>query len=90
MEEEAEKLMAENISKNFIDYEEYPQSAELCVSSSSSSMVYHVGKVNRDRAENCLKKGSGAILWLRLIIVSSWKIEPLRQYDCSFVQCTYA
>ncbi|CDS05122.1 Putative Glutamate decarboxylase [Lichtheimia ramosa] len=30
MEEEAEKLMAENISKNFIDYEEYPQSAELC------------------------------------------------------------
>jgi glutamate/tyrosine decarboxylase-like PLP-dependent enzyme len=32
MEEEAEKLMAENISKNFIDYEEYPQSAELCVS----------------------------------------------------------
>lgn len=32
MEEEAEKLMAENLSKNFIDYEEYPQSAELCVS----------------------------------------------------------
>lgn len=32
MEEEAEKLMAENLSKNFIDYEEYPQSVELCVS----------------------------------------------------------
>ncbi|KAI9483723.1 MAG: glutamate decarboxylase [Benjaminiella poitrasii] len=30
MEEEAEKLMTENLSKNFIDYEEYPQSAELC------------------------------------------------------------
>ncbi|KAL0080118.1 glutamate decarboxylase [Phycomyces blakesleeanus] len=30
MEDEAEKLMAENLSKNFIDYEEYPQSAELC------------------------------------------------------------
>lgn len=96
MEEEAEKLMAENISKNFIDYEEYPQSAELCVSSSVvvAWCVYvcehRVGKANRDRAENCLKKGSGAILWLRLIIVSSWKIEPLRQYDCTFVQCTYA
>lgn len=35
MEEEAEKLMAESLSKNFIDYEEYPQSAEIqnrCVS----------------------------------------------------------
>lgn len=32
MEEEAEKLMVENLSKNFIDYEEYPQSVELCVS----------------------------------------------------------
>ncbi|CAG8728419.1 41642_t:CDS:10 [Gigaspora margarita] len=29
MEEEAEKLMAENISKNFIDYEEYPMTVEL-------------------------------------------------------------
>lgn len=27
MEEEAEKLMTESFSKNFIDYEEYPQSA---------------------------------------------------------------
>ncbi|KAI9820520.1 MAG: hypothetical protein M1832_003711 [Thelocarpon impressellum] len=35
MEEEAEKLMAESLSKNFIDYEEYPQSADIqnrCVS----------------------------------------------------------
>jgi glutamate decarboxylase len=31
MEEEAEKLMQENLSKNFIDYEEYPQTVELCV-----------------------------------------------------------
>ncbi|KAG2229092.1 hypothetical protein INT48_006264, partial [Thamnidium elegans] len=29
MEEEAEKLMTENLSKNFIDFEEYPQTAEL-------------------------------------------------------------
>ncbi|CAG8572867.1 1352_t:CDS:10, partial [Dentiscutata heterogama] len=29
MEEEAEKLMSENLSKNFIDYEEYPVSVEL-------------------------------------------------------------
>ncbi|KZF24101.1 glutamate decarboxylase [Xylona heveae TC161] len=35
MEDEAEKLMADAFSKNFIDYEEYPQSAEIqnrCVS----------------------------------------------------------
>ncbi|KAJ9149761.1 Glutamate decarboxylase [Pleurostoma richardsiae] len=35
MEEEAEKLMAESFAKNFIDYEEYPQSADIqnrCVS----------------------------------------------------------
>ncbi|RIB14562.1 pyridoxal phosphate-dependent transferase [Gigaspora rosea] len=29
MEEEAEKLMTENMSKNFIDYEEYPMTVEL-------------------------------------------------------------
>ncbi|RDW65785.1 glutamate decarboxylase [Aspergillus mulundensis] len=29
MEDEAEKLMADSFSKNFIDYEEYPQSAEI-------------------------------------------------------------
>ncbi|KAK6516076.1 hypothetical protein TWF506_005989 [Arthrobotrys conoides] len=29
MEDEAEKLMHEGLSKNFIDYEEYPQSAEI-------------------------------------------------------------
>ncbi|KAG5929822.1 hypothetical protein E4U42_004342 [Claviceps africana] len=29
MEEEAEKLMADSLSKNFIDYEEYPQSADI-------------------------------------------------------------
>ncbi|KAI9647079.1 hypothetical protein NHQ30_005081 [Ciborinia camelliae] len=35
MEEEAEKLMADSMNKNFIDYEEYPQSADIqnrCVS----------------------------------------------------------
>ncbi|KAI9760464.1 MAG: hypothetical protein M4579_001658 [Chaenotheca gracillima] len=35
MEDEVEKLMAESLSKNFIDYEEYPQSADIqnrCVS----------------------------------------------------------
>ncbi|KAK6343793.1 hypothetical protein TWF696_007455 [Orbilia brochopaga] len=29
MEDEAERLMVEGLSKNFIDYEEYPQSAEI-------------------------------------------------------------
>jgi glutamate decarboxylase len=32
MEDEAEKLMTENLSKNFIDFEEYPQTAEISVS----------------------------------------------------------
>ncbi|KAI9803165.1 MAG: hypothetical protein M1826_004977 [Phylliscum demangeonii] len=31
MEEEAEKLMMEALPKNFIDYEEYPQSAEIAI-----------------------------------------------------------
>jgi glutamate decarboxylase len=31
MEDEAEQLMKENLSKNFIDFEEYPQTAEICV-----------------------------------------------------------
>jgi glutamate decarboxylase len=30
MEDEAEQLMKENLSKNFIDFEEYPQTAEIC------------------------------------------------------------
>jgi len=30
MEEEAEKLMVDAFSKNFIDYEEYPVSAGMC------------------------------------------------------------
>lgn len=32
MEDEAEKLMVEAFSKNFIDYEEYPISADIQVS----------------------------------------------------------
>ena len=29
MEKEAEDIMTESLSKNFIDYEEYPQSADI-------------------------------------------------------------
>jgi len=42
MEEEAEKLMAEALAKNFIDYEEYPQTADIqnrCVNMVAS--LYH-------------------------------------------------
>lgn len=42
MEDEAEKLMAENLSKNFIDYEEYPQSVELSVSKKKKTLNYRV------------------------------------------------
>lgn len=62
MEEEAEKLMAENLSKNFIDYEEYPQSVELCV-----SILF-------------VKRNACPLLFMT---------EPLRQYDCSSLSCSY-
>lgn len=40
MEDEAEQLMKENLSKNFIDFEEYPQTAEICVSTYSRLQMY--------------------------------------------------
>jgi glutamate decarboxylase len=39
MEEEAEKLMVESFSKNFIDYEEYPVSAGMRLASMQLSLV---------------------------------------------------
>ncbi|KAK1749999.1 pyridoxal phosphate-dependent transferase [Echria macrotheca] len=52
MEEEAEKLMAESFSKNFIDYEEYPQSADIqnrCVS--MIGRLFHAPTPSSEAAE---------------------------------------
>lgn len=53
MEDEAEKLMTESFSKNFIDYEEYPQSADIqnrCV-----SMIAHLFNApTHDESDNAM------------------------------------
>ncbi|KAI0007250.1 glutamate decarboxylase [Xylariaceae sp. FL0662B] len=54
MEEEAEKLMADSFSKNFIDYEEYPQSADI-----QNRCVSMIGRLFN--APNGFEEGSGAV-----------------------------
>ncbi|KAK0634491.1 pyridoxal phosphate-dependent transferase [Bombardia bombarda] len=97
MEEEAEKLMAESFSKNFIDYEEYPQSADIqnrCVS--MIARLFHApeadeGKVNKsDKAENFGAIGtscvgsSEAIMLAVLAMKKRWKNQRIidnKPYD---------
>lgn len=65
MEEEAEKLMAEALPKNFIDYEEYPQTADIqarCV-----SMIARLYNAPTDsKTDNAVgtRYGSGAYILL--------------------------
>ncbi|KAI0882659.1 glutamate decarboxylase [Annulohypoxylon maeteangense] len=54
MEEEAEKLMAESFSKNFIDYEEYPQSADI-----QNRCVSMIGRLFNAPTEH--EEGGGAV-----------------------------
>ncbi|KAI5860424.1 glutamate decarboxylase [Durotheca rogersii] len=54
MEEEAEKLMAESFSKNFIDYEEYPQSADI-----QNRCVSMIGRLFHAPVEH--EEGGGAV-----------------------------
>ncbi|KAI1481226.1 hypothetical protein K445DRAFT_317362 [Daldinia sp. EC12] len=54
MEEEAEKLMAESFSKNFIDYEEYPQSADI-----QNRCVSMIGRLFHAPTEH--EEGGGAV-----------------------------
>ncbi|KAG4221888.1 Glutamate decarboxylase 1, partial [Phytophthora cactorum] len=53
-EEEAEKLMAESFSKNFIDYEEYPQSADI-----QNRCVSMIGRLFHAPTEH--EEGGGAV-----------------------------
>ncbi|KAI0974996.1 glutamate decarboxylase [Xylaria arbuscula] len=77
MEEEAEKLMAESFSKNFIDYEEYPQSADIqnrCV-----SMIGRLFNAPEPDGENTVAVGtscvgsSEAIMLAVLAMKKRWK-----------------
>ncbi|KAK0705406.1 pyridoxal phosphate-dependent transferase [Lasiosphaeris hirsuta] len=77
MEEEAEKLMAESFSKNFIDYEEYPQSADIqnrCV-----SMIGRLFHAPQDQEANAGAIGtscvgsSEAIMLAVLAMKKRWK-----------------
>lgn len=77
MEEEAEKLMTESFSKNFIDYEEYPQSADIqnrCV-----SMIGRLFNAPESDGENTVAVGtscvgsSEAIMLAVLAMKKSWK-----------------
>ncbi|KAG0744636.1 hypothetical protein G6F57_009144 [Rhizopus arrhizus] len=76
MEEEAEKLMAENLSKNFIDYEEYPQSVELCNRCVNMiARLYHAPMHSADEeALGCSTVGSSeAIILATLAMKRRWQ-----------------
>ncbi|KAJ8121697.1 hypothetical protein ONZ43_g1919 [Nemania bipapillata] len=81
MEEEAEKLMTESFSKNFIDYEEYPQSADIqnrCV-----SMIGRLFNAPTSDGENAAAVGtscvgsSEAIMLAVLAMKKRWKNKRL-------------
>ncbi|KAL9553409.1 hypothetical protein MBANPS3_003294 [Mucor bainieri] len=76
MEEEAEKLMTENLSKNFIDYEEYPQSVELCNRCVNMiARLYHAPMHSaEEEALGCSTVGSSeAIILATLAMKRRWQ-----------------
>ncbi|KAI5295591.1 hypothetical protein KEM52_000894 [Ascosphaera acerosa] len=65
MEDEAEKLMTESFSKNFIDYEEYPQSADIqnrCVTMIAD--MFHASTGNGEHAMGTSCIGSSEAIML--------------------------
>ncbi|KAJ8131597.1 hypothetical protein O1611_g2030 [Lasiodiplodia mahajangana] len=83
MEEEAEKLMTESFSKNFIDYEEYPQSADIqnrCV-----SMIGRLFNAPTSTGENASAVGtscvgsSEAIMLAVLAMKKRWKNKRIAE-----------
>jgi glutamate decarboxylase len=88
MEEEAEKLMAESFSKNFIDYEEYPQSADIqnrCVSMIGRLFHAPVGVDDEAGAVGTSCVGSSEAIMLAVLAMKKrWKnkrIEAGKPYD---------
>ena len=78
-EEEAEKLMTESFSKNFIDYEEYPQSADIqnrCVSMIGrlfNAPTGDVGERNTGAIGTSCIGSSEAIMLAVLAMKRRWK-----------------
>lgn len=73
-EEEAEKLMAESFSKNFIDYEEYPQSADIqnrCVS--MIGRLFHAPSDGEGAVGTSCVGSSEAIMLAVLAMKRRWK-----------------
>lgn len=82
MEEEAEKLMAESFSKNFIDYEEYPQSADIqnrCVS--MIARLFHAPVPENGQATGAIGTScvgsSEAIMLAVLAMKKRWKNQRI-------------
>ncbi|KAH6621439.1 glutamate decarboxylase [Chaetomium sp. MPI-SDFR-AT-0129] len=77
MEEEAEKLMTESFSKNFIDYEEYPQSADIqnrCVSMIGRLFNAPVGAADGVGAVGTSCVGSSEAIMLAVLAMKKrWK-----------------
>lgn len=76
MEEEAEKLMTESFSKNFIDYEEYPQSADIqnrCVSMIGRLFNAPIGSSDADAIGTSCVGSSEAIMLGVLAMKKRWK-----------------
>ncbi len=77
MEDEAEKLMAEAFAKNFIDYEEYPQTAEIsnrCVSMIGRLFNAPVGE--DDQAIGTSTVGSSEAVMLAVLAMKKrWQLK---------------
>ncbi|KAL0093697.1 glutamate decarboxylase [Phycomyces blakesleeanus] len=77
MEDEAEKLMVENLSKNFIDFEEYPQTAEIsnrCVNMIARLFHAPVGR-STEEALGCSTIGSSeAVILGTLAMKRRWQL----------------
>ncbi|KHN98334.1 glutamate decarboxylase [Metarhizium album ARSEF 1941] len=78
MEDEAEKLMAHSLSKNFIDYEEYPQSADIqnrCV-----NMIGDLFHAPSGSAIGTSSVGSSEAIMLAVLAMKRcWKIRRQAQ-----------
>ncbi|PTB63738.1 glutamate decarboxylase [Trichoderma citrinoviride] len=75
MEDEAEKLMTEAFSKNFIDYEEYPQSADIqnrCVNMIGD--LFHAPAGGESVGTSCIGS-SEAIMLAVLAMKRRWKLR---------------
>ncbi|KAM0513939.1 hypothetical protein ACHAPE_007294 [Trichoderma viride] len=75
MEDEAEKLMTEAFSKNFIDYEEYPQSADIqnrCVNMIGE--LFHAPPGGDSLGTSCIGSSEAIMLGV-LAMKRRWKIR---------------